>query len=628
MGEPSSTPAAAASTSTAENFFTERNCGYPGALRLADVLADPSMQRWLKREVKIIVSDKEQNKTSRPSKRKKMTDFQDFNDDSFEDGFDDSNLNDGHFFDNEGFDDAKDDVDQVEGDFYGDEEDADWGAFQPKVEMAEDLDMQVVDDYDEYFPEANVEIKSEKGDEEEMGVEEKVGASLKLRKVRKKGKPKVKKVEEDEEEDWADEWTDDWAEDWKDKAPRKKPGRKPGRRKVGTEEEEEDLAGDEFRARTCKLDSTSLDDYVIRFPSGAKRPGDNEDGKGDEGEERCKEEPNSDGEGGESKGEKAKEDGSVFVDKSKPENRRKTYACPFCVYSHKRKGVWVSHLKNRHSDKNIKFCQSLFHGQVCGFPYLKEETLKEHAKCHVRVPIECDICGKTFKMPSQMKQHRQIHMPKNTDPSKPATEHICSFCGKVFGSKTGYRQHEMMVHTKNFKYICDFEGCGKPFFDRTALNTHKNGHLGQSPYVCTYCGAGFAGKGLMKAHEKRVHGSEGEIVSIYLKSKAIILLKFYFPFYRMLLVPYATRVSGNKISKCTLGLSTKVWRNHGANIVVKNSQLKVLAIDMNSFTRISKNLLVASVGKHLFRRIICNSTRGHILERSLTRAISAGRDLC
>ena len=451
----STAPAASTSTSTAP-FFGDNNVGFPGAVRLASILADPVMLKWIKPEVKITISNKEQNKNpSKPIKRRKFIEpLPDFGQDFFsQDALDDDS-----FYDEDN---------KAEVDFYGDEEDedADWGAFQPKVEMAEGFD-----DYDDY-PEADVIIKTEDGE---------VGEEL-------KGKKKKRKKNEGGSE----------------KTPRKK-------RRGNLEkelEDREDIAGDEFRARTCKLDCTSLDDYVVRVPvdTVTTKSAGKEEGVVD----GLKKEPNSDGEE-----EKIKPEKTYNKPRSgKPsiyEMGMKMYACPFCIYSHKRKSLWTTHLKNWHPEKDIKFCQSLFHGQVCGFPYLKEETLKEHAKSHEREPIECDVCGKTFKMPSQMRQHRQSHMPRTKDPNKPATEHICSFCGKVFGSKTGYKHHEMMVHTKNFKFICDFDGCGKPFFDRTALDTHKNKHLGALPFVCTYCGAGFAGKGLMKAHEKRVHESDGE----------------------------------------------------------------------------------------------------------------------
>ena len=45
----------------------------------------------------------------------------------------------------------------------------------------------------------------------------------------------------------------------------------------------------------------------------------------------------------------------------------------------------------------------------------------------------------------------------------------------------------------------------KGFATQARMNTHMNIHTGNKPYVCKYCGRGFADNGNARMHERTTH---------------------------------------------------------------------------------------------------------------------------
>ncbi|GMR31666.1 hypothetical protein PMAYCL1PPCAC_01861, partial [Pristionchus mayeri] len=55
---------------------------------------------------------------------------------------------------------------------------------------------------------------------------------------------------------------------------------------------------------------------------------------------------------------------------------------------------------------------------------------------------ECEVCGKLFVVPNEMRRHKETHMDEN-DPNK--KRHKCNECGKGFRNSVNLRHH-MSTH--------------------------------------------------------------------------------------------------------------------------------------------------------------------------------------
>ena len=114
---------------------------------------------------------------------------------------------------------------------------------------------------------------------------------------------------------------------------------------------------------------------------------------------------------------------------------RKLYGCMFCTYS-SRKYNWITHLKRHHKDQNLLYCSY----KNCSMPAQDEKVMEEHIKnTHdIKANRHCQVCGKEFKFPYQLKMHMDVHLDKEEKKAK-TEEHMCPYCGKVFTSRIGYK---------------------------------------------------------------------------------------------------------------------------------------------------------------------------------------------
>ena len=140
-----------------------------------------------------------------------------------------------------------------------------------------------------------------------------------------------------------------------------------------------------------------------------------------------------------------------YQQKFSPTKTSGLFYCMFCDYSHFKRN-WVHHLKTKHRDKDIYFCQS---NKQCNLIFESEEKLD----CHVLAmhsSHQCSTCGQEFKQVSVLREHRNVH---EDDPSEPC--YVCTFCDKKYRTRKGCREHEALRHAQHkLRHRCDHvQGC-------------------------------------------------------------------------------------------------------------------------------------------------------------------------
>ena len=95
----------------------------------------------------------------------------------------------------------------------------------------------------------------------------------------------------------------------------------------------------------------------------------------------------------------------------KPQKKleRTTFKCRFCDF----RGIkrqWVLHLKTKHADKNLVFCEF---SRACSLPFDNQELLDDHVKTY-HLTNTCDICGQEFKFRNVLREHKKVHIPEVT----------------------------------------------------------------------------------------------------------------------------------------------------------------------------------------------------------------------
>ena len=108
---------------------------------------------------------------------------------------------------------------------------------------------------------------------------------------------------------------------------------------------------------------------------------------------------------------------------------------------------------------------------------------------------KCDICGKTFKMVSNLKQHfHYIH-----DSEK---EFKCQICTKAYRYKSELNHHSKNVHQGNIKG----EFCHLWNKNIQKIKNHmRHFHDKDKPYHCHICEKDFGYKRQYLDHKLKVH---------------------------------------------------------------------------------------------------------------------------
>ena len=171
------------------------------------------------------------------------------------------------------------------------------------------------------------------------------------------------------------------------------------------------------------------------------------------------------------------------------------------------------HVKGKHGYR----CARL--NQVCRFCYKMFQTRskKERHEQEIHMAeqkILCEICGKEFDIPFQLKTHmyyfhrggrelaslRKKHTPKSEESA------VCPHCGNLYTSLVACKQHIKSVHLNKENYSCSF--CSKTFASKMGLKVHEDRHLGNKTYKCPYCSyVAYTGYVVNKHTEKHHPGA-------------------------------------------------------------------------------------------------------------------------
>nr|CAD7439089.1 unnamed protein product [Timema bartmani] len=157
------------------------------------------------------------------------------------------------------------------------------------------------------------------------------------------------------------------------------------------------------------------------------------------------------------------------------------FQCPECSHSTFHWNSLSSHLWRGHAiDMELYSCNQ------CDYKTISHSKLVNvHSRIHGdERPFLCDICGKGFKNPKQLRNHKVTHSTKQ----KPViAKGECDICGRTFGNQRMLRLHKDNVHSRLRPHLCNY--CGYSASSRSTLKMHMRTHTGlqvDRPLVVTF----------------------------------------------------------------------------------------------------------------------------------------------
>ena len=143
-------------------------------------------------------------------------------------------------------------------------------------------------------------------------------------------------------------------------------------------------------------------------------------------------------------------------------------------------------LKRKYVNTSRKFpcekCRTIFYSQ---------REVNEHFRTS-HLPVQCDMCEKTFDTPAAMIKHRYHHYEYM---------HECDHCGKGFHFESQLREH-LWVHQAQGDWTCFRPKCGKRFKRKSKLNAHLIAH-NKKEYKCDECAYSNTDPRNLRAHQRR-----------------------------------------------------------------------------------------------------------------------------
>lgn len=119
-------------------------------------------------------------------------------------------------------------------------------------------------------------------------------------------------------------------------------------------------------------------------------------------------------------------------------------------------------------------------------------TIENNEATECRPDRKCNICGKQFKKPIDLRRHVRTHTKE-----KPFT---CEICSKSFALLCTLKSH-LKIH-EEIKHLFSCQVCSKKFTCKGSLTVHLRIHTASKPYGCPHCSLSFRTTGHRQSHIK------------------------------------------------------------------------------------------------------------------------------
>ncbi|XP_014791275.1 zinc finger protein 665 [Octopus bimaculoides] len=198
------------------------------------------------------------------------------------------------------------------------------------------------------------------------------------------------------------------------------------------------------------------------------------------------------------------------------------YACPKCQYKTLRRHLYCSHLRlshnetvtNDNSGNILTKLTKTYQCDLCSYKTQRKEHYVRHRNnvhCNQR-PYLCDLCGKAFKRPDALAQHKFTHLDK----SARVLPFTCTLCTKAFRSQAHLNEH-MTMHSNIRAHLCHY--CGASFKTRSVQQKHiQSIHVNPRSYNCSLCDKRFNTNYALMRHKRTHDGSDVQCVLPHIES--------------------------------------------------------------------------------------------------------------